>query len=194
MSARSLPGARAGNDAPARKSPASELGTPMPAMARAVYKRATRNGKRLNHLCSTRCLTGCPLPANRAHSSRIFPCTTEHVSVVRAFTRKRLASHPARDDAVLVISELAANSAAYSGGNWLLVYVTEVSTKHAAVLVTEWRGPGTPTFMDADSDSESGRGLAIVRMLSCFFHVGGSDDLRNILAVVPADPPSGDAA
>jgi hypothetical protein len=89
----------------------------------------------------------------------------------------------------MVISELAANSVAYSGGPWLLAHVTEVSATHAAVLITEWRGPGTPAVMDTDADSESGRGLAIVRLLSCFFHIGEGDNARNILAVVPADPP-----
>lgn len=202
MSARLQAGARPGTDASERActgcgQPLSRHeSAPMPAIyektVTAVFGRAIRNAQRLRHLCDTECATSCPLPANRSNSSRVFPCTAEHVSAVRAFTRTRLAGHPARDDAVLVISELAANAAAYSVGRWLLVHVTDVSATHAAVLITEWRGPGTPQVTDASPDAESGRGLAIVRMLSCLLHVCEADDVRNILAVVPADPPGSD--
>jgi anti-sigma regulatory factor (Ser/Thr protein kinase) len=161
-------------------------------MVMAVFQSAAESMARLDHKCGSECLTDCPLPADRAHSSRFFQATADQVRVVRAFARARLAGHPARDDAVLVASELAANSCNHSasghGGGWILVHLSEVSATHAAVLITERRGIGEPMARDADADSESGRGLAMVRSLSCFFRVSENGDVRNILAVVPADP------
>lgn len=161
-------------------------------MANAVFLSAVESGERIDHKCDSGCLNGCPLPADQEHSSRLFPCAADQVRVVRAFVRKRLAGHPARDDAVLVASEIAANAVDHGASPRLLVHVTEVSATHAAVLITEWGVTGKLTVMDADADSESGRGLALVRSLSFFVRVGGKGDARNILTVVPADPPVGD--
>lgn len=161
-----------------------------------VFRSATESTARLDHTCGSECLIECPLPADPAHSSRYFQATADQVRVVRAFARARLAGHPARDDAVLVASELAANSVAYSasghGGGWILVYLAEVSATHAAVLITERCGPAEPVIIDAGADCESGRGLAIIRSLSWFFRISGNGDVRNILAVVPAGPPGND--
>jgi hypothetical protein len=131
-------------------------------------------------------------PADPAHSSRLFRATSDQVRVVRAFVRARLAGHPARDDAVLVASELAANSVAHSAsgrdGGLFLVQVAEVSATHAAVLICERRGAGRPAARNAGPDRESGRGLAVIRSLSCFFRVYDKGGMRAILAVVSADP------
>lgn len=128
--------------------------------------------------------------------SRIFPGSKDQVRAVQDFARNALSGHPARDDAVLVASELATNSIRHSasgaGGGLFLVYLTEVSATHVAVLVTDQGGTSEPRAEAAADGAESGRGLAVVKSLTfVFVIVGGDGAIRSALAVVPADPPAG---
>lgn len=131
--------------------------------------------------------TDCAAHYDPAIWSRRFPAGVDQVRVVREFVRTRLADHPALDNAVLVVSELATNSVAYSNGGLagtFLVHLVEVSATQVAVLLTERRGPGIPVVHDADTEAESGRGLAVVKYLTSSFRISDVGNVRNILAVV----------
>jgi anti-sigma regulatory factor (Ser/Thr protein kinase) len=131
--------------------------------------------------------------------SRFFSGRADQVGVVREFARRCLAGHTARDDAVLVASELAANAVAHSAsggaGGLFMVHVSVLSAGQAVVVVTDQGGPGRPCERGAGPDAEDGRGLAVVRALAVlveFFEHGG---LCSVLAVVgPAGDAVGDGA
>jgi anti-sigma regulatory factor (Ser/Thr protein kinase) len=115
---------------------------------------------------------------------------------VRRFVREELARHPARDDAVVIAYELAANSVthSYSSGpeGRFLVHVTVLGPAHAAVIVTDAGGlpiPPVPAEPDQDGDAESGRGLAVVRSLaSCFGIQDHGNGLRTFTAMIHGSP------
>jgi anti-sigma regulatory factor (Ser/Thr protein kinase) len=119
-----------------------------------------------------------------------FRATPDQVRAVREFVTARLADHAAVDNAVLVASELAANSVAYSScgpADAFLVHLVEVSATQVAVLLTEWRGPSIPVVHDADAEAESGRGLTVVKSLTSTFGISAVGNVRNILAIVKTD-------
>jgi anti-sigma regulatory factor (Ser/Thr protein kinase) len=136
------------------------------------------------------CPPGWPLPGGQA-DVRVFSGQAGQVRVVRAFVRDRLAVHPARDEAVLVASELAANSAGHSlsGGESgrFAVQVVMLGAGHAGVVVTDRGGPPVPPVPAVpDVNAESGRGLTVVRSLSCWFRIHDHDGgFRSFAAIVP---------
>lgn len=148
------------------------------------------------------CLPGWPVPGGQGCPVRVFAGTAGQVRLVRQFVRSQLAGHPACDDAVTVASELAANAVTHSAsrkaGGRFAVHATALRSGDAGVVVTDegarltLPAPGRP-----ESDAESGRGLAVVRSLSCSFRITDHDGLRSFIAVVPGghDPLTGfDAA
>ncbi len=175
-----------------RAEPISDAKTRQRKMVITVLKSAVEAATRLNHECGSACIPGCVLPDNTVNPSRMFRATADQVRAVRTFVKARLAGHPALEDAVLVASELAANTVAHSAsghhGGLFLVHLAEVSPAHAAILVCERRGLGEPLPLDAETDAEYGRGLTVVKSLTSFFHVFTEADTRSILAVVPAEP------
>jgi anti-sigma regulatory factor (Ser/Thr protein kinase) len=114
----------------------------------------------------------------------------DQVRMARQVARQHLAGHPAAGDAVAVASELAANSVVHSasrlGSGQFLIRVTVLDGQHAAVSVTDQGGRFAPQA--TTSDGESGRGLAVVRSLSCLFLINDHDGLRTFTAIVPAHP------
>jgi anti-sigma regulatory factor (Ser/Thr protein kinase) len=128
---------------------------------------------------------------------RVLDGRPDQVRAARQFVRQHLAGHPAVGDAVAVASELVANSVTHSasrfGGGRFLIRVTALDGLHAAVTVTDQGGTFAPK--PTARDSESGRGLAVVRSLACLFRICDHDGLRTFTAVIPApgatppDPP-----
>lgn len=116
--------------------------------------------------------------------------TAGQVRLVRQFVRAQLAGHPACDDAVMVASELASNAVAHSAsraaGGRFVVHATLLRSGNAGVMVTDEGGPLTlPVPAGADAEAESGRGLAVVRALSCSLRITDHDGLRSFIAEMP---------
>jgi anti-sigma regulatory factor (Ser/Thr protein kinase) len=93
------------------------------------------------------------------------------VRVARAFVGGLLgAAHPCLDVAVLLASELVANSVRHSGsavaGGQVMVTVT-ASGCGVRVEVADRSGPGVPVLVpDAGGGEESGRGMRLVDALA----------------------------
>jgi serine/threonine-protein kinase RsbW len=151
---------------------------------------------RLGSRCASGCGGACTLGCEQLDRSRVFRARADQVRKVREFVRAVLAGHPAADDAVLIASELAANSVAHSrsgrDGGIFVVHPAEVSATHVAVLLTESRSQTAPAVHDPGPGAESGRGLAVVRSLASVFQVADVGEVRSLLAVIPAAvPPQG---
>lgn len=136
-------------------------------------------------ISSTHPRLGCPVS-----TCRLFPSGAIHVRVVRDYVRAAFADHAVCDDAVLVASELAANSIVHCAngqdGGMFMVHLAELDGDHVAVVVTDQGGSGVPCDRHAGPGAESGRGLTVVRSLTLsleFFDTGKS---TSALAVVPS--------
>jgi anti-sigma regulatory factor (Ser/Thr protein kinase) len=92
----------------------------------------------------------------------------ERVRVVRSFVGAVLGpGHPCGDDAMLLASELFANSLRH-GSSGLPGETVTVTADVAAVRVevADRSGPGVPELRPAGADAEDGRGLGIVERLA----------------------------
>jgi len=95
----------------------------------------------------------------------------ERARVARAFVGGVLGpGHPCGDVAVLLVSELFANSVRHSGsgapGETVTVAVRGADGVVVRVEVTDRSGPGVPELRAAGSDAEGGRGLGLVAALA----------------------------
>jgi serine/threonine-protein kinase RsbW len=128
------------------------------------------------------------LPGGQACPMRVFPATASRVRSVRQFVRDLLAGHPACDDAVLVASELASNAIAHSAsrkaGGRFVVHAAALRSGNAGVIVTD-EGGTLRLPICTDPDAESGRGLVVVRALSCSFRIADHGGLRSFIAEIP---------
>ena len=135
------------------------------------------------------CAPNWPLPGGQACPMRVFNGTADQVRPARQFVRAQLAGHPACDDAVAVASELASNaivhSASRAAGGRFVVHATALRSGQAGVIVTDEGGPFTLPFPCSSTDAESGRGLTVVRRLSCLLQITEHDGLRSFIAVMP---------
>lgn len=124
--------------------------------------------------------------------SRIFRGTMDQVAAVRQFVRSEIGDHPARSDAVLAASELAANAIAHTAsgadGGLFIVHLAAVSAGTIAVLVTEQGGQAEPQARQAGPDAETGRGLDIVTSIASLFAIFGDSTMRTVAAVVAGNP------
>lgn len=105
---------------------------------------------------------------------RLFPGEERQVAVLRRWLASRLPPCPARDDVIMVASELAANAIKFtvSGrGGWFAVEVTQWGSV-VRVAVADSGGLSQPHVID-DPTSEHGRGLLLVRGLSVRMGVCG---------------------
>lgn len=98
--------------------------------------------------------------------SRAFPATTKHIRESRQFLAGLLAGHPAADDAILGLSELATNATLHSrsrepDGSFLVR--VERRGNHIRVEVTDQGGPWR---QHAPADDQTGRGLLVVTRLA----------------------------
>jgi serine/threonine-protein kinase RsbW len=98
--------------------------------------------------------------------SRAFPATPAQIREARQFLTGILDGHPARDDAVLCLSELATNATIHSrsrepGGHFRVR--AERHTGHVRVEVSDQGGPWEPK---SSHEGENGRGLLVVAQLA----------------------------
>lgn len=105
-------------------------------------------------------------PPSSLAQSRAFPATAEQVREARRFLAAVLDGHPAADEAVLCLSELAANATIHSrsrlrGGHFTVRVVTK--GERLRVEVRDQGGPWTWLHRD---DEPHGRGLLIVSQLA----------------------------
>jgi anti-sigma regulatory factor (Ser/Thr protein kinase) len=130
-----------------------------------------------------------PFVAATVPDPRVFPGTPDQVAAVRRFVRAQLGAHPALDDSVLVASELAANAIAHTAsgltGGAFVVRIASLSPEHVAVLVVDGGADTEPRALETGVDSESGRGLDVVKGLATAFWTTGPDGQRAVLAVIP---------
>ncbi|MGH3343618.1 MAG: ATP-binding protein [Carbonactinosporaceae bacterium] len=89
------------------------------------------------------------------------------VSEARAWLADLLRPLPVVDDAVIVVSELAANAVTHtlSARGGYTVAVCHTGPGRLRLLVSDLGGPTSPVLGDADDDSEYGRGLHVVAAL-----------------------------
>jgi anti-sigma regulatory factor (Ser/Thr protein kinase) len=94
----------------------------------------------------------------------------ERARVVRSFVGAVLGpGHPCGDDAVLLASELFANSLQHAGSGVPGETVTVTVTARAGAVrveVADRSGPGVPELRPAGADTEDGRGLGLVAGLA----------------------------
>lgn len=120
--------------------------------------------------------------------SMTFPGRVECLSAVRKFTLKSLGDVPGADVAELVVSELAGNAilhsvSGYPGGSFTLHL--EVLSDRWLIRVDDAGGLKEPQIHDADSERESGRGLALVSAVSLEWGVAGGRVARAVWATIP---------
>lgn len=127
---------------------------------------------------------------------RVLAGRPDQVRVARQVVRQHLADHPAAVDAVVVASELAANSVTHSASRLdsgrFLIRAAALDGCHAVVAVTDQGGPFAP--QTTDPDGESGRGLTVVRSLACLFDICDHDGYRTFAAVIAAGPDTASGA
>jgi len=97
--------------------------------------------------------------------SRAFPATTKQICESRRFLAGLLTGHPAADDALLCLSELATNATLHSrsaepGGSFRVR--VERRGDHIRVEVTDQGGP----WQEQVPDDQTGRGLLVVARLA----------------------------
>jgi anti-sigma regulatory factor (Ser/Thr protein kinase) len=97
--------------------------------------------------------------------SEVFAATAEHVAEARQWLTGCLGStHPACDDAVLLLSETFTNGVLYSDGEKIEVRVS-TDDRVVHVEVVDGGGDALPHYID-DPGGEHGRGLPIMRALA----------------------------
>jgi serine/threonine-protein kinase RsbW len=109
--------------------------------------------------------------------SRTYPGTAEHVRDARRFLAGVLAGHPATDDAVLCLSELASNAVIHSNSRKPDgVFTVRAGIGHSGRVHVEVEDQGGPWAQPLHTDGLHGRGLLIVGYLARDFGVSGDSD------------------
>ncbi|MFI7125650.1 ATP-binding protein [Nonomuraea sp. NPDC050153] len=112
---------------------------------------------------------------------RTFPGTPHQVPYARQFVRYLLADSPCRDDAELIVAELAANAVQHtSSGHPRGTFIVEVTRTTATVTVAVYDcgWGGTPRFgVRGRTDAEHGRGLAVVAKIADRVGYEGNDEV-----------------
>jgi anti-sigma regulatory factor (Ser/Thr protein kinase) len=94
----------------------------------------------------------------------------ERARTARAFVGEVLGpGHPCRDDTILLVGEIFANSVRHSGSGAVGETVTVVVRAGDGVVrveVADRAGPGIPELRPASRDAEGGRGLQLVAALA----------------------------
>lgn len=125
---------------------------------------------------------------------KVFPGREDQVPLARRFVAGLLDGHPACEDAVLCVAELAANAVRHTASGHGGFFVTEVSWTGTTVRVAVADG-GAHTepvsrHLDPDALEETGHGLHVVARLSG--RCGSDGDRRG--RVVWAEFTTGEAA
>jgi serine/threonine-protein kinase RsbW len=117
---------------------------------------------------------------------RVFAGDQAQLSTMRRWLEVLLPPCPARDDVVMVASELAANAILHTASRDTGSFAVEISwsTGSVQVGVADNGAPSGPRIVE-DPDGEDGRGLVIVRELSVGHGVSGDERGRLVWARVP---------
>jgi len=98
--------------------------------------------------------------------------TPQAARQARELARQALGEdHPALDDAELIVSELFSNAIAHSrsghpGGTVAVAVQAPAHPGDVRILVRDAGGPDAPALTADDSDSEHGRGIAVISALA----------------------------
>lgn len=97
-----------------------------------------------------------------------FPVDGRSVAAARTFVADASAGHPRRDDAVLLVSEVATNAILYGSANGADAFRVIVRPSPARIYaaVVDAGGKGAPTMRRHAADAENGRGLEIVDLVA----------------------------
>jgi anti-sigma regulatory factor (Ser/Thr protein kinase) len=108
--------------------------------------------------------------------SCVFPAVPDQVSEARRFVGRAADGHPAADDVITCVSEMATNATLHSrsrepGGHFTVR--ADLSEDRIRVEVRDQGGEWDP---DTRSDGLGGRGLVIVEQLARDWGIAGSSD------------------
>jgi hypothetical protein len=119
-------------------------------------------------------------PGGAARWRRVFPGEECQLAVLRRWLASLLPDGPARDDLVLVATELASNAICHTASGRGGRFIVEITVCPSAVrvAVTDAGGPARPRVIE-DPTAERGRGLLLVRNLS--LRTGSCGDHRGRL-------------
>lgn len=111
------------------------------------------------------------------------------VSKARKWTRSKLAGHECVDSAELIVAELAANAVIHAHSGFAVnLYAIGKFAVMVAVEDFAKSADSRPVFAsDVSGCSESGRGLLLVRMLSCHVETHHDASGNCVLAVIASE-------
>jgi serine/threonine-protein kinase RsbW len=98
--------------------------------------------------------------------SRAFPATPAQIREARQFLTGVLDGHPAADDAVLCLSELATNAIIHSRSREPGGHFRVRAEVHGSRVRVEVCAQGGPWKLSATDDDQNGRGLLVVAQLA----------------------------
>ena len=107
--------------------------------------------------------------------SRAFPASPEQIREARQFLAGILDDHPATDDAVLCLSELATNATLHSRSREPGGHFGVRSEVHGSRVRVEVSDQGGPWERSAQDDEQNGRGLLVVAQLARNFGRTGDE-------------------
>jgi anti-sigma regulatory factor (Ser/Thr protein kinase) len=119
---------------------------------------------------------------------RVFPGEGRQLGILRRWLASLLPAGPARDDLVLVATELASNAICHTASGqdgWFAVEVT-LCQSVVRIGVTDGGGPARPRVIE-DPAAERGRGLLLVRALAVRTGVSGAGPGRLLWADIRWD-------
>jgi anti-sigma regulatory factor (Ser/Thr protein kinase) len=126
--------------------------------------------------------------AARLLGTQTFAALPDQISAARGWFTERLnRTHPAYDDALLLLSETFTNGVRHSNGNQIEVSVF-LEDQGVRVEVVDGGGGTVPQDID-DPLSESGRGLPIIRALASKWGFEEAKDRLRVWFTVPIPPP-----
>lgn len=121
---------------------------------------------------------------------RAFPGERRQLALLRQWLTSLLPDCPARDDVLIVASELAGNAVIHTAsgrGGW---FTTEITMLGSAlrVAVRDQGSPGEPRLIN-DPDGETGRGLLLVTGVSAQTGITGDQHGRQVWADIKWNGP-----
>lgn len=118
-----------------------------------------------------------PVPSITAEVCRRFRGHPDQVAEARQYVSDLLEGGAATNDAILCVSELAANAVAHSRsgqpGGWFTLRAAISDNGRLRVGISDQGGPWAPVQL---TDGQHGRGLAIVRKLAHAWGVSADSD------------------
>lgn len=108
--------------------------------------------------------------------SRVFAATPAQAGEARRFLAGLLHSHPAADDAILCLSEMAANAILHSNSRKPGGHFTVRAEIHGDRLRVEVHDDGGPWTVPSPDDVQHGHGLHIISRLARTWGITGDSD------------------